>query len=179
VAKEDRMGNAIQFARGASLMLMLTSTPALAQTNHDLPPHNPVCTLTTFLEPWRGVPPQVYRELAPDDVLRIGVNYGNPNNASIDSTGTLQGVAVDLGCVLARRLGIEVEFVPYPGIPPMLQGFETGEWNLGFSFDPDLSPQNFSYAHVHLGVENTYLVPGTSKSWLAPFGTRPLRPSTD
>jgi polar amino acid transport system substrate-binding protein len=104
----------------------------------------------------------VYRELAPDGVLRIGVNYGNPNNASIDPTGTLHGVAVDLGCVLARRLRIEVEFVPYPSIPTFTQGFEAGEWSLGFTFDPQFGPPTFAYAHPHIGVENTYLVPGTS-----------------
>jgi len=156
------MRSAMQCARRTGLVLMLMSTPVLAQADQDLPPHNPACTLTTFLEPWHGVPTEVYRELAPDGVLRIGVNYGNPNNASIDPTGTLHGVAVDLGCILARRLEIEVQFVPYAGIPTMMQGFEAGEWTLGFSFDPQLSPPTFAFAHPHMGVANTYLVPGTS-----------------
>jgi polar amino acid transport system substrate-binding protein len=116
----------------------------------------------SFLQAWRKVPDGVYQELAPDGVLRIGVNYGNPNNASIDATGNLQGVAVDLGCILARRLGLEVEFVAYAGVPTLTQGFEAGEWTLGFTLDPQFGPETFAYAHPHLGVENTYLVPGAS-----------------
>jgi polar amino acid transport system substrate-binding protein len=145
-----------------SLMLLLGSAPVLARTKHQPPPHNPECTLTSFLQPWRGVPDGVYPELAPEGVLKIGVNYGNPNNASIDANRSLQGVAVDLGCILARRLGLEVEFVGYAGIPPMMQGFDSGEWSLGFTFDPQFGPQTFAYAHPHLAVENTYLVPDAS-----------------
>lgn len=145
-----------------SLILLFGSAPVLASGNHSSSPHNPACTLTSFLERWRQVPDGVYPELAPEGVLKIGVNYGNPNNASIDANGNLQGVAVDLGCILARRLGLEVEFVPYAGLPTMIQGFGSGEWSLGFTFDPQFGPQTFAYAHPHLVVENTYLVPGAS-----------------
>jgi polar amino acid transport system substrate-binding protein len=156
------MRSTTQRIGAVSLMLLLRSAPVLARTNHHPPPHNPACTLTSFLQRWRGVPDDVYSELAPEGVLKIGVNYGNPNNASIDANGSLQGVAVDLGCILARRLGLEVEFVPYAGIPAMMQGFDSGEWSLGFTFDPQFGPQTFAYAHPHLAVENTYLVPGAS-----------------
>jgi polar amino acid transport system substrate-binding protein len=153
---------AAQFVRAASLILLFKTEPVLAQSLDQPAPHNPACTLTSFLRPWREVPDGVYQELAPDGVLRIGVNYGNPNNGSIDATGNLQGVAVDLGCILARRLGLDVEFVAYPSVPTLTQGFDAGEWTLGFTFDPQFGPQTFAYAHAHLGVENTYLVPGTS-----------------
>ena len=156
------MRRTIQFVGAVSLILLLRSAPVLAHEDDQFPPHNPACTLTSFLRPWREVPDGVKRQLAPDGVIRIGVNYGNPNNASIDAAGTLQGVAVDLGCILARRLGLEVEFVPYAGLPTMMQGFDSGEWTLGFTFDPQFGPPTFAYAHPHLGVENTYLVPGTS-----------------
>ena len=156
------MRSTAQRIGAVSLILLLRSVPVLARTTHNALPHNPACTLTSFLRPWREVPDGVYTELAPEGVLKIGVNYGNPNNASIDATGTLQGVAVDLGCILARRLRVEVEFVPYAGIPTMMLGFESGEWSLGFTFDPQFGPQTFSYAHPHLAVENTYLVPGAS-----------------
>jgi polar amino acid transport system substrate-binding protein len=51
---------------------------------------------------------------------------------------------------------------PYAGVPTFTQGFEAGEWSLGFTFDPQLGPPNFAYANPHVGVENTYLVPGSS-----------------
>lgn len=101
-------------------------------------------------------------QLAPDGVLRVGVNYGNPNNASRDGSGVLRGVAIDLACAIAADLGVDVAFTGYGGIPTLQQGFDRGEWILGFT----ATAPNLATAHPHLGVENTYLVPGN-----APFQT--------
>jgi len=92
----------------------------------------------------------------------VGINYGNPNNATRDAAGLLHGVAVDMACVLARRLGVEVQFIGYPGVPPLMQGLANGEFTIGFTQDPGLGPTNIAYANPHVGVENTYLVPAGS-----------------
>jgi len=162
------MNNAQEFASRTFVMLfafaMLAGLASASDTDNDtdsFSPHNPECTIKSFLEPADGIPSRVYAQLAPTGVLKIGVNHGNPNNAKIDG-GKLQGLAVDLGCILARRLGVEVEFVRYPGVSQLTQGFTNGEWTLGFTFDPQLGPPNFAYAHPHIGVENTYLVPANS-----------------
>lgn len=144
------------------LITFMLAMPALAQQDHQPLPSNPQCTIQSFLSADRHVPPGARQVLAPDGTLRIGVNYGNPNNAKLLASGQLQGVAIDLGCILALRLGVEVEFVGYPGVDSFLQGFDAGQWTLGFTFDPDLGPPNFSYAHPHIGVQNTYLVPAGS-----------------
>ena len=159
------MSNAKEFASRTLVMLFactMLAVLASASDSDSFPPHNPECTIKSFLEPAQGIPSRVYVQLAPAGVLKIGVNYGNPNNAKIDASGRLQGLAVDLGCILSRKLGVEVEFVRYPGVPPLMQGFANGEWTLGFTFDPQLGPPNFAYAHPHVGVENTYLVPPNS-----------------
>lgn len=140
--------------------------PARAQ-NHDVDsplPHNPECTLQSFLGQAHGINEGVFDQLTPDRVLTIGVNYGNPNHAQLDPSGKLHGTAIDLGCILARRLGVEVKFFGYPGVPQFMQGFANGDWRLGFAFDPQLGPQKiFSYGHPYLAVENTYLVaPGST-----------------
>jgi len=138
---------------------LAAATAALANGQ---PPHDPQCTIQSYVGADRHVPGRVFDELTPTGILLVGVNYGNPNNATRDSAGLLHGVAIDLACVLAQRLGVEVQFIGYPGIGPMIQGFDNGEWTVGFSFDPALSGPMFAYAHPHLGVENTYLVPGDS-----------------
>jgi polar amino acid transport system substrate-binding protein len=125
-------------------------------------PSDPQCTIQSFVGADRHVSNRVYEELAPTGILRVGVNYGNPNNATRDRAGLLHGVAIDLACVLARRLGVEVQFIGYPGVGSMMQGFDNDEWTVGFSFSPELSGPTFAYAHPHIGVENTYLVPGDS-----------------
>ncbi|HXB57292.1 MAG TPA: transporter substrate-binding domain-containing protein [Vicinamibacteria bacterium] len=103
-------------------------------------------------------PPAYLAQLAPDGILRVGVNYGNPNNASRDGSGTLHGVAIDLACVIAADLEADVAFIAYSGIPPLLRGFDQREWVLGFT----ASAPNLATAHPHIGVENSYLVPAGS-----------------
>jgi polar amino acid transport system substrate-binding protein len=103
-------------------------------------------------------PPAYVAQLAPDGILRVGVNYGNPNNASRDGSGNLHGVAIDLACVIAADLEADLVFAAYSGIPPLLRGFDQREWVLGFT----ATAPNLATAHPHIGVENTYLVPAGS-----------------
>jgi len=49
--------------------------------------------------------------LAPTGTLRAVINLGNPILASRDANGAPAGVSVDLATELARRLGVEAEFV--------------------------------------------------------------------
>ncbi len=151
------------------LRIVVLALPALfavpraaAQADAQPLPQNPQCTLQSFLHRDDNVDDAVLQQLAPSGVLQVGVNYGNPNNASLDSSGRLHGVAIDLACILARRLGVEVEFIGYPGIAKFNQGFANGEWTIGFAHDPSLGPTTFAYAHPHIAVENTYLVPAGS-----------------
>jgi polar amino acid transport system substrate-binding protein len=105
-----------------------------------------------------NIPSLAKPQLTPDGVLRVGVNYGNPNNASRDASGTLRGVAIDLACAIAADLNVDIAFSAYSGIPPLLQGFERGEWIIGFT----ATAPNLAQANPHLGVENTYLVAESS-----------------
>lgn len=134
-----------------------TSAVVAAGATNPLP-HNPECTLKSFAEPAPRAPSAVLLQLAPTGLLAVGINHGNPNNATITAAGKLQGVAVDLGCMFARQLGVEVQFLRYGGVAELGLGFARREWTLAFSADPDLGPRTYAYAHSHIGVENTYLV---------------------
>ena len=55
-------------------------------------------------------------ELAPNGVLRVGVNLGNFLLVNKDAaTGELRGIVPDLAQELARRLEARLELVPFPG----------------------------------------------------------------
>jgi polar amino acid transport system substrate-binding protein len=164
-----KMGTARQWS-GSLVACMSVAFASLAAASvamaDDQPlPHNPQCTIQSFVGADRHVPNHVHDELAPTGTLLVGVNYGNGSNATRDDAGLLHGVAIDLACVLAQRLGVEVQFIGYPAAAPMLQGYDNGEWTVGFSFSPDFAPPpppDLLYAHPHIGVANTYLVPGDS-----------------
>lgn len=105
----------------------------------------------------------VVNDLAPGGPLRVGINFGNPNNASRDpATGRLSGVAVDMACKLAQGTDARLVVVPYAGIPQILTGLANGEFDVAFTFDPSLAPGTAARAIPHLAVENTYLVPGNA-----------------
>lgn len=113
---------------------------------------------------WAGDPDAaVLNAVAPAGLLRVGINFGNPNNATRDPvTGQLSGVAVDMACKLAQGTGAQLAIIPYAGIPQILGGLARGEFDLAFTFDPSLATGTAARAIPHLGVENTYLVPGNA-----------------
>src|SRR5256712_266779 len=112
---------------------------------------------------WEGDPDAaVLHDLAPGGSLRVGINYGNPNNATLNPvTGQLSGVAVDLACTLARGTDRPLTVVGYAGGPPMLAGVTSGDLDLAFTLAAAGS-NVVNVAISHLGVENTYLVPDAS-----------------
>ena len=112
---------------------------------------------------WEGdADAAVVRDLAPTGPVRVGINYGNPNNATRNPvTGQLSGVAVDMACVLARGTDRPLTVVGYSGVPPMLAGLTSGDVDLAFTL-ASAGSNVVNVAISHLGVENTFLVAGAS-----------------
>jgi len=113
---------------------------------------------------WEGDPDAaVLNDLAPGGPLRVGINFGNPNNATRNpATGQLSGVAVDLACKLAQGTQAQLVVLPYAGIPQILAGLAHGEFDVAFTFDPSLATGSAARAIPHIAVENTYLVAGNA-----------------
>src|SRR2546429_2046425 len=122
----------------------------------------PVCDIDAAN--WEGDRDRaVLNDLAPRGPLRVGINFGNPNNATRDPvTGRLSGLAVDMACKLAHGTDAQLLVVPYAGIPQILTGLAQGEFDVAFTFDPSLATGSAARAIPHIGVENTYLVPGNA-----------------
>src|SRR2546422_9345835 len=132
-------------------------TPRLAGDFAIAAAPSPVCDVDGAI--WEGDPDAaVLHDLAPGGSLRVGINYGNPNNASRNpATGQLSGVAVDLACTLARGTDRPLTVVGYAGGPPMLAGVTSGDLDLAFTLAAAGS-NVVNVAISHLGVEDTYLV---------------------
>jgi polar amino acid transport system substrate-binding protein len=79
----------------------------------------------------RPVSEQVKRDLAPHGRLRAGINERNPVLVSARAPGGgPDGVAPALAAVLAERLGVPLDLVPYPSPGAMADRAGAGEWDI-------------------------------------------------
>jgi len=76
------------------------------------------------------------KELAPTGKLRVAIGV-SPAPSSFyaikdATTGKFRGVTVDLGSALAQKLGVPVEFVPYPASGEVQAAANSGVWDVTF-----------------------------------------------
>lgn len=111
-----------------------------------------------------SVPPAGRAELTPTGKLRVGLILSNQVLVSKDpSTGELRGVTVNLGKVLAQRLGVPFEPVGYANPAALVKSFGTNEWDIAFlAFDPARAKE-VDFSPSYMEVDNTYLVTARSK----------------
>ena len=110
------------------------------------------------------VPPDVVRDLAPTGKLRVGLNMSNFLLTRTDAaTGKPAGVAPDLGRELAKRLGVEVELVPYPNPGALGDASKSGAWDVGFLGAEPQRAKEIDFTAAYVEIEATYLVPAGSK----------------
>ena len=80
----------------------------------------------------------IVKELAPTGKLRAAINFGNPVLAQKDpATGDARGVTGDLARELAKRLGVQVEFVGFDTAGKVSGSAKDGIWDICFlAIDP-------------------------------------------
>lgn len=107
-----------------------------------------------------GLPsPEAVTELAPGGKMRAAINLGNPILASKDpASGELRGVSVDLARELARRLGVEVELVPYTAAGRVVGGVKTRSWDIAFVAIDPARAVDIAYSPPYVVIEGAYMV---------------------
>jgi polar amino acid transport system substrate-binding protein len=72
-------------------------------------------------------------EIAPTGKLRVGVSVSSQSlvTRTLDDKVT-GGLALELGKVIAEKLGVPFEFVTYPNADAFTKSFGKGEWDIGF-----------------------------------------------
>jgi polar amino acid transport system substrate-binding protein len=102
-------------------------------------------------------------ELAPNGILRVGVNLGNFLLVSEDpATGKLSGIVPDLAEELGRRLEARVEHVTSPGAGGVADGAKAGRWDVGFIGAEPQRAEEIAFSPAYLEIPATYLVPAGS-----------------
>ena len=100
----------------------------------------------------------VVSELAPSGRLRAAINFDNPVLAAKDAAGHPAGVSVDLSRELARRLGVEIEFVPYYAAGKVVEALESDAWDVCYlAIDPRRAIR-IDFTAAYVAIEGVYLV---------------------
>jgi len=107
------------------------------------------------------------KELAPTGKLRVGIAVGPTpgagNVARDEASGGYRGVAIDLGRELAQKLGVAVEFVPYPNSGALTEAAAAGAWDVAFIPVDAERKKAVDFGAAHIVLQSTYLVgPGSA-----------------
>ncbi len=108
-------------------------------------------------------PPEARSVLSPTGTLRGAVLLNTALQVSkTGASGEPEGIAVDLGRELARRLGVSYTPVPYKSIELLMAGAKTGQWDVAFmAFDRSRETLIEFVAPV-MDVDMGYMVPENS-----------------
>jgi polar amino acid transport system substrate-binding protein len=101
------------------------------------------------------------KELAPTGKLRVGIAVAptpGAGNVARAADGEYRGVAVDLGSELAGKLGVPVEFVPYPNSGALTDAVAGDAWDLAFLPVDAKRKTQVDFGSAHIVLQSTYLV---------------------
>ncbi len=98
-------------------------------------------------------------ELTPTGKLRVGLNMSNFLLTAKDAAGAPIGVAPDLGRELGKRLGVEVELVPYASPGLLADDANKNQWDVGFLGAEPQRASEIDFTPAYVEIEATYLVP--------------------
>ena len=111
----------------------------------------------------------ILAQLAPTGVLRAGINMSNfllvtgrgPN-------GEPDGVSPGMARAVAERLGVKVQYVPFPKPGELADAVGTGVWDIGLIGAEPQRAEKIAFTAAYVEIEATYLVPlGSSLQTIA------------
>jgi polar amino acid transport system substrate-binding protein len=110
----------------------------------------------------QAINPAVHEQLAPTGKLRVGVAAGltpGTGNVAIDpANGRPRGIGAELGTALARKLGVEVEWVTYLNSGDLTDAGTTGAWDVAFMPVDEQRKQKLDFGAAHIVLQSTWMV---------------------
>ena len=107
--------------------------------------------------------PAAKSELIPKGKLRVGINFGNFLLVTRHSETEYTGIAVDLGREIGKRLGADVELVPFATAGKLADAVKAGAWDVAFLGNEPQRAAEIAFSPPYLEIEATYLVPAGSR----------------
>lgn len=101
------------------------------------------------------------KDLAPGGKLRVGIAVAptvGAGNVAREADGSYRGIAIDLGNELGQKLGVPVEFVPYPNSGALTDAVDAGAWDVAFLPVDAQRKTRVDFGSAHIVLQSTYLV---------------------
>jgi polar amino acid transport system substrate-binding protein len=96
-------------------------------------------------------------ELAPKGTLRVGVLISNPVLVTRKPDGTLGGVSVDLGRLIANKLQARYQEVTYDTTETFAKSFGTGAWDIAIGPRTPIAEKTVELSPPFMLVDNIYV----------------------
>lgn len=101
--------------------------------------------------------------LAPDGILRAGINLSNFLLVSARAAnGAPVGVSPDMAKAIADRLGVALRLVPYASPALLADAAGRDEWDIGLIGAEPQRAETIAFTAPYAQIEATYLVPAGS-----------------
>jgi polar amino acid transport system substrate-binding protein len=108
---------------------------------------------------------QTGSELAPNGTLRVGILLSNPVLVSKKPDGTRAGISVDLGRLIAAKLGARYQEVTYETTDTFAKSFGSGEWDIAIGPKTPIAEKSADLSPPFMLVDNIYVAaPGRQLS---------------
>ena len=110
------------------------------------------------------LPAAVRGELAGTGTLRAALNLGNPILVATEpGSAELAGLAPEVARELASRLGVPVQFVPYPSAAAAADDGPSGKWDVAFIGSDPAREETVTFTAPYVELQSTYLVAAGSR----------------
>lgn len=107
----------------------------------------------------QATPREVAVALAPGGTLRVAINFGNPVLAQrVPATGAPRGVSAVLATEIGRRLGLPLQFIPFPSAGSVTDAVASGAWDLCFLAIDPVRARGILFTAPYVVIEGSYLV---------------------
>ena len=104
--------------------------------------------------------PDVVSQLAPRGVLRAGINMSNFLLVTGRTpAGDPDGVSPDMARAIADRLGVPVQYVPFPKPGELADAVDKDVWDIGLIGAEPARAEKIAFTAAYVEIEATYLVP--------------------
>ncbi len=105
----------------------------------------------------------VRQELAPNGILRAGINMSNPLLVTGKTeAGDPAGVSPDMARAIAERLGVEVRYVQFPSPGVLADAVGEDAYDIGLIAAEPARAESITFTSAYVEIEATYLVPAGS-----------------